>query len=63
MVWLLHYFGKPHTNYSTFDTVTADMVSAGKISEEPISAGFKHATLLVMMAILAAKLLPISTKI
>ena len=31
---------------------------AGKISEESISAGFKHAAILVVMAILAAKLIP-----
>jgi flagellar protein FlaJ len=31
---------------------------AGKISEESISAGFKHAAILVIMAILAAKLMP-----
>jgi len=31
---------------------------AGKISEESISAGFKHAAILVVMAILAAKLMP-----
>jgi len=31
---------------------------AGKISEESISAGFKHAAILVIIAILAAKLVP-----
>jgi len=31
---------------------------AGKISEESISAGFKHAAILVAVAILAAKLMP-----
>jgi len=31
---------------------------AGKISEESVSAGFKHAALLVVMAIVAAKLMP-----
>jgi len=30
----------------------------GKISEESVSAGFKHASLLVIIAVLAAKLLP-----
>ncbi len=30
----------------------------GKISEESIAAGFKHASLLVILAVLAAKLLP-----
>ena len=36
---------------------------AGKISEESISAGFKHATILVVMAILAAKLMPTFIKL
>ena len=36
---------------------------AGKISEESISAGFKHAAILVIMAILAAKLLPTFIKL
>lgn len=31
---------------------------AGKISEESVAAGFKHAALLVLIAVLAAKLLP-----
>lgn len=31
---------------------------AGKISEESIPAGFKHASILVVMAMAAAKLLP-----
>jgi flagellar protein FlaJ len=33
-------------------------IVAGKISEESISAGFKHATLLVVIAAIAAKLVP-----
>jgi flagellar protein FlaJ len=33
-------------------------IVAGKISEESISAGFKHAAILVIIAILAAKLMP-----
>jgi flagellar protein FlaJ len=33
-------------------------IVAGKISEESVSAGFKHATLLVIIAAIAAKLLP-----
>ncbi|NWF86379.1 type II secretion system F family protein [Candidatus Bathyarchaeota archaeon] len=33
-------------------------IVAGKISEESIAAGFKHAALLVIIAILAAKLVP-----
>ena len=32
---------------------------AGKISEESISAGFKHASLLVVIAVIAAKLVPL----
>lgn len=35
---------------------------AGKISEESISAGFKHAAILVVIAILASKLVPIFIK-
>jgi flagellar protein FlaJ len=35
---------------------------AGKISEESISAGFKHAALLVIIAVLAAKLVPMFIK-
>jgi hypothetical protein len=31
---------------------------AGKISEESIAAGFKHASILVVIAVLAAKLTP-----
>jgi len=31
---------------------------AGKISEESVAAGFKHSALLVLIAILAAKLVP-----
>jgi flagellar protein FlaJ len=31
---------------------------AGKISEESVSAGFKHATILVVISVVAAKLLP-----
>ena len=33
-------------------------IVAGKISEESVSAGFKHATLLVVIAVIAAKLVP-----
>lgn len=33
-------------------------IVAGKISEESISAGFKHAALLVVIAVIAAKLVP-----
>jgi flagellar protein FlaJ len=35
---------------------------AGKISEESISAGFKHAAILVIIAVLAAKLVPMFVK-
>ena len=35
---------------------------AGKISEESIAAGFKHAALLVVIAVLAAKLVPMFIK-
>jgi hypothetical protein len=31
---------------------------AGKISEESVSAGFKHATILVVISVVASKLLP-----
>jgi len=31
---------------------------AGKISEESVAAGFKHASILVVIALLAAKILP-----
>lgn len=34
-------------------------IVAGKISEESVSAGFKHAALLVVIAAIAAKLVPI----
>jgi len=37
-------------------------VVAGKISEESISAGFKHAAILVIIAIIAAKLVPMFVK-
>jgi flagellar protein FlaJ len=35
---------------------------AGKISEESISAGFKHAAILVVIAVIAAKLVPMFIK-
>ncbi|MEM2937188.1 MAG: type II secretion system F family protein [Candidatus Bathyarchaeia archaeon] len=37
-------------------------IVAGKISEESISAGFKHAAILVIIAVLAAKLVPMFVK-
>jgi len=37
-------------------------IVAGKISEESISAGFKHASILVILAIVAAKILPLFIK-
>ena len=33
-------------------------IVAGKISEESIGAGFKHAAILVLISIIAAKLIP-----
>ena len=38
-------------------------VVAGKISEESVAAGFKHASILVVIAVLAAKLLPAFIKL
>jgi len=38
-------------------------IVAGKISEESIAAGFKHATILVIIAVLAAKIIPMFVKI
>jgi len=38
-------------------------VVAGKISEESIAAGFKHAAILVIVAVTAAKLMPIFVKL
>jgi flagellar protein FlaJ len=38
-------------------------VVAGKISEESVAAGFKHASILVVVAVLAAKLLPAFIKL
>ena len=37
-------------------------IVAGKISEESIAAGFKHAAILVIIAVLAAKLVPMFVK-
>jgi flagellar protein FlaJ len=37
-------------------------IVAGKISEESVSAGFKHAAILVIVAALAAKLVPMFIK-
>jgi flagellar protein FlaJ len=37
-------------------------IVAGKISEESVAAGFKHAALLVIIAVLAAKLVPMFIK-
>ena len=34
-------------------------IVAGKISEESVAAGFKHATILVVIALLAAKIMPL----
>jgi len=38
-------------------------VVAGKISEESVAAGFKHASILVVIALLAAKLMPMFIKL
>jgi flagellar protein FlaJ len=38
-------------------------IVAGKISEESISAGFKHAAILVIISIVAAELLPMFIKL
>jgi flagellar protein FlaJ len=38
-------------------------IVAGKISEESIGAGFKHATILVLISIIAAKVIPQFVKI
>jgi len=37
-------------------------IVAGKISEESVAAGFKHASLLVIIAVATAKLAPIFIK-
>jgi hypothetical protein len=34
-------------------------VVAGKISEESVAAGFKHASILVIIAVVAAKVMPL----
>ena len=38
-------------------------IVAGKISEESIAAGFKHAAILVIISIVAAELLPMFIKL
>jgi len=38
-------------------------IVAGKISEESVAAGFKHATILVIIAIVAAKVIPLFVRI
>jgi len=38
-------------------------IVAGKISEESVAAGFKHAAILVIIAVVAAKLIPMFVKI
>jgi len=38
-------------------------IVAGKISEESIAAGFKHASILVIIAVLAAKIIPMFVSI
>jgi hypothetical protein len=46
------------TTASIFHSYLIGIV-AGKISEESIAAGFKHAAILVGVAVTAAKLMPI----
>ena len=38
-------------------------IVGGKISEESIAAGFKHAAILVVIAVIAAKLIPMFIKL
>jgi hypothetical protein len=38
-------------------------IVAGKISEESISAGFKHAAILVVISVIAAKVIPMFVKL
>jgi flagellar protein FlaJ len=38
-------------------------IVAGKISDESVSSGFKHATILVIISLIAAKLLPVFIKL
>jgi flagellar protein FlaJ len=38
-------------------------IVGGKISEESIAAGFKHAAILVLISVIAAKVIPIFVKI
>ena len=45
------------TSACVFHTYLIGLV-AGKISEESVSAGFKHSAILVLIAILTAKLVP-----
>ena len=49
------------TTASVFHSYLIGLV-AGKISEESISAGFKHGAILVVVAILASKLVPMFVK-
>jgi dihydroorotase len=60
--------GRSKSRNSPFDgwqlkgAATATIV-AGKISEESVAAGFKHASILVIIAVLAAKIIPMFVKI
>jgi hypothetical protein len=38
-------------------------IVAGKISEESIAAGFKHASILAVISVIAAKLVPMFIKL
>jgi flagellar protein FlaJ len=62
----------PQKDYSTMKTIFLTSVIfhsyligvvAGKISDESIAAGFKHASILVIIAVLAAKLIPMFIKL
>jgi flagellar protein FlaJ len=52
------------TIFATADIFNCYVIGivAGKISEESISAGFKHASILVIIALLASKLVPMFVK-
>ncbi|MGA3191681.1 MAG: type II secretion system F family protein [Candidatus Bathyarchaeia archaeon] len=58
MGWIVAIF----TTSCIFSSYLIGIV-AGKISEESVSAGFKHAAILVVISVLAAKLMPIFVKL
>jgi flagellar protein FlaJ len=62
----------PQKDYSTIKTIFLTSVIfhsyligivAGKISDESVASGFKHASILVVIAVLAAKLMPMFIKL